>query len=176
MLCKSLVKGLNEQVNMELASSYYYLGLSVALDAMKLPGMAHWMRVQSVEELGHASRFLDILRQCDAQVELAKIEKPEITCDNVADIFKAAHRQEELITAHLSKLAAQAVEEKDYAALSLLQSFLTEQLEEEHTVRKLRDYLALGGKNGDSMLLLDFELARRPCQCTTQCFCGESKA
>ncbi len=174
MLCKDLVKGLNEQVNMELYSSYHYLGLSVALEQMKRPGMAHWMRVQSVEELGHAGRFLDFLRRYDAPVELKKIEKPEINCNSVPEIFKSAHQQEMAITAHLSEMASKAVECRDFAALSLLQEFLNEQLEEEHSVRELRDYISQS-KSCDNLLLLDFELARRPCQCSAQCLCGAKK-
>ena len=52
---KELASALNDQMVFELYSSYIYLGLAACLEKMKLPGAAHWMRIQVDEEIIHAA-------------------------------------------------------------------------------------------------------------------------
>ena len=56
-LGKNLQDAFNEQIREELASAYIYLSMAAYFEAQNLPGMAHWMTVQSQEEVAHAMKF-----------------------------------------------------------------------------------------------------------------------
>lgn len=173
MLSRALAKGFSDQANMEFHSAYTYLEFANRMDKFKMPGMAHWMRVQAVEELSHASRFLSFLQQWGADIELGRIDAPKVAAKNVTAIFALTFKQEQAVTASIKALAELAVAEKDFAALSFLQTFLIEQLEEERSVQQIIDRVEICGRGGEPMLLfVDAELGKRPCPCGTLCFCG----
>ncbi|RMD48135.1 MAG: ferritin, partial [Ignavibacteria bacterium] len=50
MLSEKIEKGLNEQLNKELFSSYLYLSMAAYLERAGYAGMANWMKIQSQEE------------------------------------------------------------------------------------------------------------------------------
>ena len=67
---KELASALNDQMVFELYSSYIYLGLAACLEKMKLPGAAHWMRIQVDEEIIHAGIFYNYLNDQSEDIVL----------------------------------------------------------------------------------------------------------
>lgn len=170
MLNKTLHKGLNDQVNMELTSAYIYLELSIRATAMKMPGVAHWMRTQSVEEMQHAARFMKFLRDADAAIALTPVSLPKLATKAVRDLFAASLKQEQEVTASITALAETALKNREYAAFAFLQEFCTEQLEEELQVKDILDRLDI---MGCELLTLDKELGARSCECKEFCYCED---
>lgn len=152
---------LNEQIREELSSAYIYLALSARMAAKGLNGFAHWLRRQWEEELVHALKLYDFLLQRDVDVELRALAKPQFSAETPLEVFELVLRHEEHITACINRLYAVAVDEKDYASQTLLQWFVTEQLEEEESAREILDALRLVGNSGASLYLLDRELGSR---------------
>ena len=58
----------------------------------------------------------------------------------------------------INKIMASAVAEKDYAAVGELQWFVTEQVEEEETVRDIVDMLEKAGKSPEALIFIDHQL------------------
>ena len=160
-LTKELEAALNDQVTLELESAHQYLALSAWLECEGLPGMAHWMRMQSAEENEHAMKFFEFLVDRSASVKLGSLATPVSEFDSVIDVFKASLAAEERVTAAINNIYAIATDARDFASYPLLDWFVNEQVEEEATVQQIIDDLTRIEGNGFAMLMLDRELGGR---------------
>lgn len=161
MISHVLAKGINQQMVFELYSAYLYLGLAATLEKMKLPGAAHWMKVQADEEMIHANGFYTYLVGQDAEVELEAIPKPEINADTPVAVFTAALKHEKLVSKRIEKLADLAMKERSFATSIFLNTFIMEQVEEERNVQVIVDKLSRVGDNQSALLFIDADLAAR---------------
>lgn len=152
---------INRQINSELSASYTYLAMSAFCQRRNFPGCAHWLRVQSGEEYGHAMKLLDFLLARDGAVHLQAIEEPAVEFDSIAEVFEQALRQEEDVSRQIDNLYELAFNEKAFAAMVELQWFLTEQVEEEKTAREIVAKFLLIGSDPASLLDMDRELGSR---------------
>lgn len=160
-LTKELEAALNDQVTLELESAHQYLALSAWLECEGLPGMAHWMRMQSAEENEHAMKFFEFLVDRSASVKLGSLATPVSEFDSVIDVFKASLAAEERVTAAINNIYEIATDARDFASYPLLDWFVNEQVEEEATVQQIIDDLTRIEGNGFAMLMLDRELGGR---------------
>src|SRR3989337_2962131 len=76
MINSTVQEAINEQIKNELYSAYLYLAMSAHFEAASLPGFAHWMRLQSNEEVEHAMKLFDYLNDRGGRVELQAIDQP----------------------------------------------------------------------------------------------------
>ena len=128
---KELASALNDQMVFELYSSYIYLGLAACLEKMKLPGAAHWMRIQVDEEIIHAGIFYNYLNDQSEDIVLDTIKKPELgKIRTPLDAFKEALKHEKLVTARINKLVELSIKSGGYATMAFLNFFVTEQVQE----------------------------------------------
>lgn len=160
-LTKELEAALNDQVTLELESAHQYLALSAWLECEGLPGMAHWMRMQSGEENEHAMKFFEFLVDRNASVKLGPLAMPVSEFGSVIDVFKASLAAEERVTAAINNIYAIATDARDFASYPLLDWFVNEQVEEEATVQQIIDDLERIEGNGYALLMLDRELGGR---------------
>ncbi len=58
MMSKNMQNALNKQVNEELHSAYIYASMACYFEDLNLKGFAHWMRIQTREELQHANKLI----------------------------------------------------------------------------------------------------------------------
>ena len=118
---KELASALNDQMVFELYSSYIYLGLAACLEKMKLPGAAHWMRIQVDEEIIHAGIFYNYLNDQSEDIVLDTIKKPELgKIKTPLDAFKEALKHEKLVTARINKLVELSIKSGGYATMAFL--------------------------------------------------------
>lgn len=157
---KDIAHALNKQINCELESAYLYLSMASGCHALDLPGCAHWLECQSVEELGHVRRLYDYLIQRDERVSLEGIPKPGEAWDSVKIIFESALMHEKNITLRINKLVSLARENKDYATEQFLQWFVAEQVEEEANVHAVVVQLSRA-KESATLLWVDNQLKQR---------------
>ena len=154
-------QAINEQIAQEFYASHLYLSMMAYFEAESLGGFAHWMRLQAIEEHGHAMKLVDFLIERGGRVELQAIEKPQRDFDSPLAVMKAALGHEEKVTARINDLYELAVAERDYPAQVMLQWFITEQVEEEASAGAIVDQLALAGDSGGALLMLDAKLGER---------------
>jgi ferritin len=150
-----IIEALNEQIHAELNSFYKYLGMAAYCDREKFHGSAHWLRQQSQEEFGHAMRLYHFLISRDSSVCLKSLEPPNQKFQSIVDVFETSLLQEQEISDRINKLYRIAIEEQAFATSVELQWFLTEQVEEEKTVRDL--VFKLRKIKGDPAALLDWD-------------------
>lgn len=149
------------QINKELYSAYLYLAMQSYFKDMNLDGFANWMSVQVQEELAHAMGMYNYVFERGGKVELMSIEKPAEDFSSPLDVFEKVLEHEKYVTSLINDLTEVAEEVKDRAAISLLQWYIKEQVEEEANVSNVLGNLKLAQNDPRALLLLDRELAAR---------------
>ena len=161
LLGKMVSNAMNEQIKNELYSAYQYLAMSAHFESVNLPGFAQWMRVQSKEEIEHALKFYDFIQARQSRVLLQAIDQPVNEFGSPLKVFEQALAQEQEATSQINELYELAVSEGDYASLTFLQWFVTEQVEEEKNVGDVVETLKMVGEQSEALFLLDRELSKR---------------
>lgn len=160
-ISKSLEAAFNEQINLEMASSYAYLQMAAFFEEENLPGMAAWMRLQADEEHAHAMKFFDFVLEREGHIELASIPAPGLDLTSALSAFEASLAHERKVTAAINALYALASDERDFASYPLLNWFVEEQVEEEASVGLIVEQLKMIGDDRTALLMLDRELGTR---------------
>jgi len=161
MLNKGVQDAINEQIKNELYSAYLYLSMSAYCEAVNLPGFAHWMRLQSQEEVSHAMKYFEFINDRGGRVVLQAIDQPPIEFQSPLDVFQQTLEHERKVTAMIHRLYELAVKENDYATQAQLQWFITEQVEEEKRASEIVERLKMIGDQGPALLMLDRQLGER---------------
>ena len=161
MLKPALEKALNDQINAEFWSAYLYLSMACHFEDAGRPGVANWFRTQFKEEQDHAIILINYVNSRGGKVTLAPIDAVPTQWADEADAFRATLEHEQKVTELINELYALAEKEHDYATREKLNWFISEQVEEEDTVRQILDDYTLIGSNGNGLYNLDRELATR---------------
>jgi len=161
MLSKVMQDKINEQIKNELYSAYLYLSMSAHFEAANLSGFAHWMRLQSQEEVSHAMKFFDFVNNRNSRVVLQAIDQPPVEFESPLDIFEQTLEHERKVTAMIGRLYKLALEESDYSTQVTLQWFIEEQVEEEASAERIVGMLQMIGDETQSLIMLDRELGQR---------------
>ena len=151
----------NLQINREFFAAYLYLAMAAHFADEALDGFAHWMRLQSKEEVGHGMRLFQYLIDRKARVELKEIEAPPSSFGNALSIAEQALEHERKVSEQIDRIYQLAANQGDYATQVHLQWFLNEQIEEENVAETLVDRLRMAGDDRAALLILDRELAAR---------------
>jgi ferritin len=161
MLNEKILKALNQQLNLELSSSYEYLAMSAFFESLDFSGFASWMRIQSQEENGHATKIYDYILLTNSKVELAQINAPSLAYKTPKEAFEATYKHEQKVTASIHNLVGLAMDNKDYATNNFLQWFVNEQVEEEANALKILERIKMIEDSKGGLLYLDKELGKR---------------
>ncbi|WP_421919400.1 ferritin [Marinifilum sp.] len=158
---KNVEKILNEQINEEFWSAYFYLSMSNYFNANGMPGFANWMKVQFEEETFHAMKMLDYINERGGRVILKPIPEVPSEWDGVVNVFEETLAHEEKVTSLIHECVNVAIAEKDHATVNLLQWFVDEQVEEEAGVTEILDQLRMFEGKGHGLYMMDKEFKAR---------------
>lgn len=156
MLVKKIEDFCNRQVEREGYSSSLYLAMASWAEVNGFNGIAAWMFSQSDEERVHMLKFIKYINERGGKALMPALKKPPSEFKNVEDLFREVLKHEEFITISINEIVEIALDVKDFNTVNFLQWFLTEQVEEESSVRIVLDKINLIGKNG--MYLLDRDI------------------
>ena len=161
MISAAMEKLLNDQIQKEFYSAYFYLSMKAWFAEQNLDGFANFFDVQMKEERDHALKFYDYVIHVGGKVSLQGIDTPPVDFSTPLDLFRQNLAHEQFVTASIYNLVNLAIEEKDHKTNSFLQWFVTEQAEEEATAEGNIRKLQLIGDNAQGLFMLDAELAKR---------------
>ncbi len=161
MISEKMEAAFNKQIKDEMYSSNLYLSMVAYFENLGLKGFANWMRVQVQEENAHAMGLFDYLISRDGRVVLEAIDKPPFEWNSPLECFEAVYKHEQLVTSLINNLVDVAEEVKDRAAISFLQWYIKEQVEEEANCSEICAKLKLIGSDANALLLIDQELGAR---------------
>jgi ferritin len=161
MISKTMQDAMNNQIQAELYASYLYLSMGAHFESANLPGFAHWMRLQSNEELEHAMKFFNHIIERGGKVELKAIEAPPTEFESPLVAFKMAYAHEQKVTGLIHDLYKLSTQQNDYPSLTMLQWFVDEQVEEEQNTLTVVEKLELIGDYSMGIFMVDRELGQR---------------
>lgn len=159
MMKDTVQAAFNAQITMELGAFYSYLSMAAWFEAESLRGFAAWMRHHAEEEMVHAMKLYDFVHRRRGRVLLAPLAGPKTTWDSPLAALEDAFAHERQVTRAIDALVELAENERDRAAVSFLQWFVDEQVEEEEVVDEVIQNLRRIGDFGPGLYLLDRELA-----------------
>ena len=161
MTSKKMLKAINKQAVFEFYSAYIYLAMSAYFSENNLKGCANWMKVQAQEEITHGMKMYNYIHDRDGHIALDKIDAPADKWASPLKAFEDALAHERKVTANIDALVELASAEKDHASSAFLQWFVTEQIEEEASVKEIIDQIKTCEGSAQAMFLLDRELGQR---------------
>lgn len=161
MLNDRMGKALNEQVNWELYSSYFYLSMSSYFESISLSGCAAWMKAQAQEELFHAIKIYDYINERGGRAILTAIGQPPADWASPLAVFEEVLAHEQKVTGLINDLVNLALDERDHASNIFLQWFVSEQVEEEATVGDVLEKFKLIGDDKSGLFAMDQQLSTR---------------
>ena len=161
MMNEKLEKAFNDQINAEFYSEYLYLSMLAYFERLNLQGFKNWMDVQRQEEHAHAMGLFNYVHERGGKVVLQQIAQPETDWESPLAVFEAVLKHEQLVTSKINALMDVADEVRDRAAVSFLDWYLKEQVEEEANVGNVLKTLKMICNDQNCLYMLDKELATR---------------
>ncbi|MDQ7095042.1 ferritin [Desulfosporosinus sp. PR] len=158
---EKMIQAINEQINKELFSAYFYLAMQAYFSSLNLDGFANYFRVQVQEERDHALGFFNYLNKVGGKVTLTEIAKPQNDFSSPQEVFELALKHEQFVTRSIYSLMDIARETKDHTSEIFLQWYVTEQAEEEENMGRVLNKLKLIKEDGAGLFMIDSELAQR---------------
>jgi ferritin len=160
-MTSKVLEAINKQIAAEFTASFSYLAMAAWCEHHKFMGAGRWLRLQSEEEHGHALKLFNFVLARNHQARLSAIEQPKADFGSVGEVFERALAQEQDVSRQIDALYELAFQEKVFAAMAELQWFITEQVEEEKTVREIVAKFQMVKDDPSSLLDLDRELGGR---------------
>jgi len=161
MISQKLQDAINNQINKELFSEYYYLSMAAYLSSVGLNGFENFFLIQVQEERFHAMKMYNFLNERGGRVVLSQIDTPKTEFTSSLEVFQLAYEHEQYVTKLINELMDTAIAENDHAARSFLNWFVDEQVEEEASMEGIVNKLELIKGEGNGILMLDKELGAR---------------
>jgi ferritin len=158
MLKSKVETTINEQIRREEFSSRLYLSMAIWCECNGFPGAASFLYRQSDEERMHQLKLVHYVNDRGGKAVLMSLEQPEGSYTSLLDVFQKVMHHEEYITASINDLYGVTLDEKDYTTGNFLQWYITEQIEEESTMRTILDKISLVGNDKAGMFHIDKEL------------------
>lgn len=161
MASQRVLDALNNQLQMEFFSEYFYISMEAYFADNNLDGFANFFNVQAREERDHAYKIFNYIGRAGGKVVLKGIEQPKTNFESPLDVFESALEHERLISNSIHDLVDLAISEKDHTTSSFLRWFIDEQSEEEESMEKIVRKLRLLKNDPAGLLMIDQELAQR---------------
>jgi ferritin len=148
MLPTKVEKILNEQILKEDYSSQLYLAMASWSENQGFEGVSNWLYAQSEEERLHMLKLVRYVNEREGCAVISGIERPPAEFGNIPEMFDKILAHEKYISGSINDIVAVCIAEKDYTTQNWVQWFVTEQIEEESSVKAIIDKLnLLGNKN-----------------------------
>ncbi|MDD7305095.1 MAG: ferritin [Peptoniphilaceae bacterium] len=160
-MSKKVLEMINEQMNFELESAYIYKAMEVFVDDLQLDGFTSWLKIQSDEELAHAEGMKLFLQSVGYKPVYKAIPQPEGQYEDILDVMKKAYEHEKLVSSKIREIAKVAREEDEERAISFIQFYINEQVEEEENFSKVVTRLERIINDWPSIYVMDAEMGQR---------------
>jgi len=156
MLSKKVEDILNVQVDREGYSSHLYLSMAVWAETKGLGGIADWLYEQAEEERMHMLKLVRYINERDGKAAIIAVGEPPTEFGTVPEMFDKVLEHEQYISGSINEIVQVCIEENDHTTNNWIQWFVTEQIEEEASVKALIDKLKLVGEH--NMYMFDRDI------------------
>lgn len=165
MLKQSIIDKLNEQINLEFASSNIYLQMSSWAANHGYDGAAAFLLRHADEELEHMQKLFDYVSETGGLPLLGTIEAPAHEYNSLQEMFEIILEHEKLVTRKINELVEVTFDEKDNSSFNFLQWYVAEQHEEETLFSGILEKFKMIGDDKLGIYLIDRELETLETDC-----------
>ena len=158
MLSAKITNALNKQIELEGSSSQYYLAMASWAETKGLKGVAAFLYKQSDEERMHMLKLVRFVNERGAHALIPQIDQPPEGFKSVKHAFDLVLQHEMTVTKEINILVDITLKEKDYTTHNFLQWYVSEQIEEEASVRDIIDKLKLVGDDKGGLYFFNRDL------------------
>lgn len=145
MLSEKVEQILNAQIQKEDYSSQLYLAMASWAENKGFEGVANWLYAQSEEEREHMLKIVRYVNERDGVAIIPGMEQPPAEFGDIHSMFGKVLEHEQYISRSINDIVVLCASENDLSTHNWVQWFVTEQLEEEASVRAIIDKLKLVG-------------------------------
>lgn len=164
MLDPRIADLLNAQLGRELYSANLYRQMAAWCDHQGLAGSAAFLDAQAADEDDHFRRLYRYLRETGSRALVPAVPAPPGAWADLAAVFHDALAHEQGITAAINALYKAAFDAGDFATVTFLQWFTSEQHEEERLLRTVLDKLRIIGADAKGLYWIDREIGKLAAQ------------
>ena len=159
-LREDTAKLLLDQIYMEHNASAQYLTIASWCDVAGYQGCSKYFYNQAAEEREHMLKLVKFLG--DAEFRVIYPTSIDIISEfhSLKQIFEISLEAEEKTTHSIHKLVDHCNNQKDFSALNFLQWYISEQIEEEITVRKILSLFDIMGNSDLTNYNVDQEVGK----------------
>ena len=158
MLSKKIEGLLNQQVELEAASSQYYLAMASWSEVKGYNGVSKFLYKHSDEERMHMLKLIQFINERGGHGKVPALKAPQAQFKSIQEVFEQILKHEIHVSSEINKLVERCLGEKDYTTHNFLQWYVSEQIEEEALARNILDKLNLIGSDKGGMYLFDRDL------------------
>ncbi len=156
MLTQKLESILVAQIEKEAYSSNLYLAMASWAENSGFEGTAQWLYIQAEEEHQHTLKFITYINERGGKSIIPSLKQPPIDYVDIRDLFEQVFKHEKFISKSINEIVGVCMEEKDFSTNNWIQWFVTEQIEEEKSVKGILDKLNMIGTH--SLYLFDKDI------------------
>lgn len=150
---------INNLMHGELQSAALYLQAAGWCAQHKLDGCTRFFMAHAFEEMKHMRRLLQYMIDTDLPADIAAVEKPKITVNDVKGLLGFVYEHEKAVTRGIFDALSKVEAAGDHSTFEALQWFVAEQREEEKLFRELVDRIGIIGEGPHSTLFIDQAVA-----------------
>ncbi len=158
MVTKKVETALNKQIELEAASSQYYLAMASWAETQGLEGVAAFLYSHSDEERQHMLKLVKYVNERGGKALIPALKAQPQSLKSVQYIFEEVLKHEELVSSEINNLVEICLKEKDYTTHNFLQWYVSEQIEEEALSRRVLDKLRFIGNDKSGLYFFDRDL------------------
>ncbi len=147
MLPKKVEDILNVQILKEDYSSQLYLSMASWAENQGFEGVSSWLYAQVEEERIHLLKLIKYVNEREGEAVIPGIDTPPSEFGDIFELFGKVLAHEKFISGSINEIMAVCIAENDFTTQGWIQWFVTEQIEEEASVKAIIDKLKLLGKN-----------------------------
>lgn len=159
MLSKKIEAALNQQIELEAASSQYYLSMASWAEVQGLNGVAAFLFGHSDEERMHMIKLIKFVNERGGHGIVPTLKAPVSNFKSITQVFETILDHETKVSNEINKLVDSCLKEKDYTTHNFLQWYVSEQIEEEALARNNVDKLKLMGGEKGALYFFDRDMA-----------------
>ena len=167
-ISSKIIKAINDQIAYEASATYAYLAIGSWCERTGYDGSAEFFFEQANEEHLHMLKFIHYLNNAGVETIIPATDKPQAKFDKLESTFQAGLKSEQTVTKLIYNLVDMADKEKDRAAYSFLQWFVSEQIEEETLFQTILQKFEILGRDKLAVYQIDQSLASIRAQIITK--------
>src|SRR5215207_7650850 len=158
LISDEMKAALIEQIGHEFAAMLQYVTIATYFDAEGLPRLAQHFYRQAEEERDHAMRLVRYVVETGGEVAIPAISAVTTGFTSAEEAVQLSLDQEKTVTRQINALMDQAIAASDHAARTMLEWFVTEQVEEVSSMETLLRMIQRAGETG--LLFVESYLAQ----------------